>query len=176
MALHEQLGPAQTSISAIAELAGVGRPTVYRHFPDEHSLFSACTTHFFGLHPPPDPALWRQIDEPEVRLRCGLLETYRWYRETERMTDVSLRDLPEVPALAKVLRSQLSAFAEARTILADGWLATDAFVARAVIGHVLAFSTWHSLARDFRQSDETVAELMTGLVLAAARHDAAVSA
>jgi AcrR family transcriptional regulator len=43
--LHGTVGPARTTISAIAERAGVRRMTVYRHFPDERALFEACTTH-----------------------------------------------------------------------------------------------------------------------------------
>src|SRR5262245_30208938 len=92
--LHEQLGPAQTSISVIAERAGVGRPTVYRYFPDDRSLFSACTSHYLARHQPPDPAGWRQIADLEARTRFGLLETYRWYRETEPMMAGAFRDLP----------------------------------------------------------------------------------
>jgi len=54
MALHESVGPAQTSITAIAEKAGVRRSTVYRHFPDEETLFAACSSHWRALNPPPD--------------------------------------------------------------------------------------------------------------------------
>src|SRR4051812_23166765 len=74
VALHEQLGPASTPISAIAERAGVGRPTVYRHFPDERSLFTACTGHYMAQHQLPDITAWRQIAEPEERVRFALLE------------------------------------------------------------------------------------------------------
>ena len=38
-------GPAQTSINAIAERAGVNRVTVYRHFPDTRMLLEACSAH-----------------------------------------------------------------------------------------------------------------------------------
>jgi AcrR family transcriptional regulator len=41
MSLHESVGPRATTVSAIAEGAGVTRLTVYRHFPDELSLVSA---------------------------------------------------------------------------------------------------------------------------------------
>ena len=41
--LHSSLGPAHTSISQIAERAGVQRHTFYVHFPDERSLFLACS-------------------------------------------------------------------------------------------------------------------------------------
>src|SRR5918992_694895 len=74
VALHTTVGPARTSISAIAERAGVQRLTVYRHFPDEQSLFRACTSHGLAADLPPDPAAWRHIADPEARLRTALAE------------------------------------------------------------------------------------------------------
>ena len=56
--LHRTLGPARTSISAVAERAGVRRSTVYRHFPDEAALFAACSAHWTALNPPPDITGW----------------------------------------------------------------------------------------------------------------------
>jgi AcrR family transcriptional regulator len=164
--LHEQLGPAQTSISGIAERAGVGRPTVYRHFPDERSLYTACTSHYLARHQPPDPSAWRQIGDPEARLRFGLLETYRWYRDTERMMVVTYRDLPETPVLAEVLEPQFTRDAEAQSVLAEAWVSPAPELLRAAIGHALAFSTWRSLAREYELNDETVADLLTAMVKA----------
>ena len=69
VALHEELGPARTSISGIAERAGVRRSTVYRHFPDEDALFTACSTHWRAANPPPDPRSWSSIEDPAVRTR-----------------------------------------------------------------------------------------------------------
>ncbi|MCY7302061.1 MAG: TetR/AcrR family transcriptional regulator, partial [Thermoleophilia bacterium] len=40
------VGPAATQISEIARRAGVQRVTVYNHFPDEASLFAACSAHW----------------------------------------------------------------------------------------------------------------------------------
>ncbi|MGD9712183.1 MAG: TetR/AcrR family transcriptional regulator [Thermomicrobiales bacterium] len=169
VALHEQLGPSQTSISAIAERAGVGRPTVYRHFPDERSLFAACTTHYLDQHQVPEWERWRGVIDPRTRLRRGLVEIYRWYRETEQMSSVTFRDLPEVPALAEVLEPHFAGFAAARAILSEGWSASNPVLLDAAIGHALDFSTWRSLARDHRIDDETVADLMTSMVVAAAQ-------
>src|SRR4051812_49704398 len=59
VALHGTLGPARTSISAIAEHAGVRRSTVYRHFADEAALFAACSSHWRAANPAPDLAEWR---------------------------------------------------------------------------------------------------------------------
>ena len=82
--LHGTVGPARTSISAIAERAGVRRSTVYRHFPDEAALFDACSSHWAAANPVPDMAAWASIDDPDERLRTTLDELYAFYRRTER--------------------------------------------------------------------------------------------
>src|ERR671923_2992709 len=79
VALHEELGPAQTSISAIAERAGVRRSTVYRHFPDEDALFAACSSHWRALNPPPDLAAWASIEDPDLRTLTAFRELYAFY-------------------------------------------------------------------------------------------------
>src|ERR1700756_5122423 len=71
IALHEQLGPARTSISAIAERAGVRRSTVYRHSPDEAALFAACSSHWRAENPPPDPQAWAAIEDPAKRTQTA---------------------------------------------------------------------------------------------------------
>src|ERR1700754_994299 len=85
VALHEQLGPARTSISAVAERAGVRRSTVYRHFPDEESLFAACSSHWRASNPPPDPGAWAAIDDPTRRTEVALRELYAFYARTRAM-------------------------------------------------------------------------------------------
>src|SRR4051795_8239602 len=74
VALHEELGPARTSISAIADRAGVRRSTVYRHFPDEDAIFAACSSHWRALNPPPDLAAWVAISDPAARTEQALRE------------------------------------------------------------------------------------------------------
>jgi AcrR family transcriptional regulator len=100
MKLHGTLGPAHTTVSAVAEEAGVQRATVYRHFPDEASLFQACSSHYADLHPPPDPSAWAEIRDPAQRLRRGLTDVYRWWEETEDMMTLVLRDAPVVEAIS----------------------------------------------------------------------------
>ena len=80
VALHTSIGPARTTVSAIAERAGVQRHTFYRHFPDELSLAMACSGLHLGMHPLPDPQAWRTIADPELRVRRGLGELYRYLR------------------------------------------------------------------------------------------------
>src|SRR5512133_2458195 len=68
--LHEELGPARTSIAAIAERAGVRRSTVYRHFPTEEALFAACSSHWRAANPAPDPTAWTMVADPAERTRA----------------------------------------------------------------------------------------------------------
>ena len=111
--LHDSVGPARTTITAIAERAGVQRLTVYRHFPDERSLFEACSGHWTARHPRPDPVTWAAVDEPEERLRVALTAIYAYYRGGEGMIGNLLRDLPGLPVLQEVA-------APVRRVLADG--------------------------------------------------------
>ena len=97
VALHQTLGPARTSVSAVARRAGVRRSTVYRHFPDEHSMFSACTSYWMAANPFPDINCWKVIDDSGVRLMSALRELYAHYRRTERMMSNILRDEATMP-------------------------------------------------------------------------------
>src|SRR3954453_8438857 len=92
--LHGTVGPARTTVSAVADEAGVQRAPVYRHFPDEASLFQACSRHYAPLHPPPDPSGWAEIRDPGERLRRALTDLYGWWEETEGMMSLVLRDAP----------------------------------------------------------------------------------
>ena len=94
--LHTTVGPARTTISAIAERAGVERHTVYAHFPDDRTLFRACSTHWRAEHPRPDVQRWLELDVPEQRLRGVLSDVYGWYEEVASDLEVLLRDAPLV--------------------------------------------------------------------------------
>src|SRR6266511_4024337 len=83
--LHRTKGPARTSLSDIARLAGVQRHTLYRHFPDEREIGLACSGLFFELNPPPDPAGWGTVADPGERLRVGLGAVYSWYEQVADM-------------------------------------------------------------------------------------------
>src|SRR5918998_3156234 len=72
--LHGSVGPSRTTLSAVAERAGVERRTLYRHFPTEADLFEACSAHYFRANPWPDPAEWRAVRDPRDRLERALGE------------------------------------------------------------------------------------------------------
>ena len=167
--LHGTVGPARTSISAIAERAGVRRSTVYRHFPDEAALFDACSSHWEAANPVPDMAAWAEIDDPDERLRTALDELYAYYRRTERMMENLHRDEATVPVLAERFAGYRGYIAAARDLLMDGrslrGRRRDA--ARAAIGHALAFPTWQSLTREQGLDNDQAAELMSRLVRSA---------
>jgi AcrR family transcriptional regulator len=169
--LHETLGPAYTTIRAIAERAGVERATVYRHFPDERSLFAACTGHHLVLNPLPDPAILEAIADPEERLRAGLAATYAYHRSTEQMTSKAQRDLPQFPALAEMLAPFFAHWARLRDLLTAGWEphTGDSTLVRAAIGHALNFQTWRSLAREENLDDAEAIALMVTMVRCIAR-------
>src|SRR5918995_1474125 len=83
--LHGTVGPARTTISAIAERADVRRATVYRHFPDERALLLGCSGTWRDRNPPPDPGAWAAEADPEVRLQMALDAIYGWYERVEAM-------------------------------------------------------------------------------------------
>ncbi len=166
--LHRTLGPSQTSISAIAEHAGVRRSTVYRHFPDEPALFAACTAHWMAANPLPDLARWGAIDDPDERLVTALGELYAHYRRTELMMENLLRDEETMPIVKEMFGGFRDYLAAARDVLMQGRRARGGARRRvsAAIGHALAFPTWRSLAREQELEDLAAAELMRRLVAA----------
>ena len=169
MALHGTLGPSRTSMSAIAEHAGVRRSTLYRHFPDEAAVFAACSAHWRAANPAPDLGAWAAIEDPDRRLRIALEELYAYYRRTEGMMVNLYRDAELMPTV----RRSFSRFAEyvagAQQTLMAGRRVRGRTGERvqAATGHALAFATWRSLARDQGLDDATAAELMCRLVQAA---------
>ena len=170
MALHQEVGPAATTISAIAERAGVERLTVYRHFPDEGDLFRACQSHFLAEHPMPDLNAWAAIAEPSARLRRALSDLYARYDATEAMTANILRDAPGIPTLATLIKDMPAYYLAARALLAAPFAApsTPRLELLAAVGHALDFETWRSLVRRQGLSQEQATDLMVAFVTRAA--------
>ncbi|HEV2791472.1 MAG TPA: helix-turn-helix domain-containing protein [Solirubrobacterales bacterium] len=168
--LHGSLGPAQTTMSAVAEHAGVRRSTLYRHFPDERALFGACSAHWAEANPPPDIGGWAAVADPDERLETALAELYAYYRRTEEMLDKLLRDAPTVAVVDELMGAFRAFLDEAVKVLMQGrgLRGNAAKRARAAIGHALAFRTWQDLTRAQGLDDEGAAELMATLVAGAA--------
>jgi len=163
VSLHEELGPLATTISAIAERAGVQRLTVYRHFPDEAAIFRACTSHWFADHPPPDPSGWADRTEPAERTRAALEQLYAYYRGTQGMWSPVYRDLDRIPTLQKIMTGFDGYLDGVRGDLLEAWRGAGGLPAKpaaAILGHAVQFSTWASLARE-GLSDPAMAELVS---------------
>ncbi len=172
--LHATLGPARTTVAAIAERAGVTRPTVYAHFPDARSLFQACSGHVRAAVPPPDPAAWRSISDPAARLETALRELYGYYERLEPLLENVQRDAPSMPIVAEMNDYRVRYLEQVRELLGEGWPARgDArALLRRAIGHALEFGTWQSLVRRQGCSASEAARLMLALVRAAAEEGA----
>jgi AcrR family transcriptional regulator len=165
--LHGTLGPARTSMSAVAEHAGVRRSTLYRHFPDERALFGACSAHWAEANPPPDIGTWAKIEDPDKRLDTALAELYAFYGRNEEMLDKLLRDAPTVPVVDELMGGFRAFMDEAAKILMQGrgLRGNTAKRTRAAIGHALAFRTWQDFTRAQGLGDQQAAELMSRLVI-----------
>jgi AcrR family transcriptional regulator len=160
--LHDSVGPAKTTVTEIARRAGVQRPTFYKHFPDDHSLFEACTTHWFAAHPPPAPDELEAIEELGQRVERGLLGLYRYYRTHESMFSHWLRDAELIPALAEFAETgyhdYLRSFSQA---LIPPRLPRDA---RRTVLLAAQFHTWRMLGKREGMRDRSAARLMANAV------------
>ena len=166
--LHGELGPARTTISDVARRAGVQRLTVYRHFPDERSMFEACSSHWSASHPAPDPAQWESIDDPARRLRTALAALYAYYRSGGAMFELVFRQLPEAPGLAWWERRWNAWRASLAAGLRRGLDTSKARRRRvdAALALVADFWTWKTLSAS-GLDDEEAAETAAAMVRSA---------
>jgi AcrR family transcriptional regulator len=152
VALHEEVGPARTTVAEVARRAGVTRLTVYNNFPEERELFAACQGHWMELHPSP-------AFDPSKGAEAVLRLLYAWYRETNRMAENVRRDRASVPALDALMRDT----ADARMAGLAHALGGGPLIALA-----LDFWTWRRLDAEGLDDDEA-AGLMARAVDAAQR-------
>ena len=173
--LHEILGPALTTRSAIAQRAGVTRPTVYSHLPDDHSLGKACSTLEMSDNPLPAPEPWQKIPDPERRLREALGELYAYFGRREMLWANILRDqemsltidaLEAQEADAEIMEPIFLHWERMKQSLAAGWEKSEESprLLLSAIGLALDFQTWRAMVRTQGLSDEQAIELMVGMV------------
>jgi AcrR family transcriptional regulator len=164
--LHTSLGPSRTTVQAIAERAGVTRPTVYAHFPDERSLFAACSGHVRATVPPPDPGAWRAIADPGERLRTVLRDLYRYYERLEPLLANIERDVATMPVVAEMNAYRVRYLDEVRDFVLAAWPAKGRARRRRAVGHALDFATWRSLVRRQGCTTAEAVDLMVAFVWA----------
>lgn len=167
--LHGSVGPARTTMSAVAERAGVQRATLYRHFPDESALFGACSAHWLAKHPVPDMTEWEAIESPAERLRTALHAIYAWYEAGEGMLEKVVRDAPAVPTMQAPVEARKAWLEMAAGIIVRGRRerGNRRRHVTAAIGHAASFETWRSLVREQGLSTSEAVTLMEKLVEAA---------
>jgi AcrR family transcriptional regulator len=158
--------PTHTSVSAIAERAGVQRQTYYRYFPDERSVFRACTGLYMERNPLPDPRVWRTIADPNERLRKGLTELYDYYAANEPMLTNVTRDASVHAGTREMVTAFVApAMADLRDALAEG-LQRESGTPHliAALDLVLDFNTWRLLVRGSGLSQEDAVELVAAML------------
>lgn len=165
VALHGTVGPSRTTVSAVAEHAGVRRSTVYRHFADERAMLAACSAHWAAANPLPRLDEWARVADPDERTRIALAELYAFYARTEGMLANLLRDEPLVPAVAETFQGFRSYLTAGRDVLLRGRGVRGAARRRcaAALAHAVAFPTWRSLVREQGLSEQDAVALMADL-------------
>lgn len=167
--LHATVGPARTTVSAIAERAGVQRLTVYRHFPDDAAIFAACTAYSVEHDPPPNPDLWSRIVNPRDRVTAALRDLYGYYAKNRQLLSNVYRD-GELPVVAASLTQWHQVLERCVGILMEGHPATaDPRRLKAAIGHVLDFATWRSLTETQGLDQATSIPMAAGFIESASR-------
>jgi AcrR family transcriptional regulator len=169
--LHTTVGPAHTTDLAIAERAGVTRRTFYRHFPDEVTLFRACSTHGLERWPPPELESWRRIADPEQRLSVALRELYSYYAVAGAGLVVLLRDAARLRPELNVSPSRAEVLMAMPGALLKGWRLRGRrrAVLVAAIHHATAVTTWHSLVVQQGLTEAEAVGLLVAMVFAATR-------
>ena len=171
-ALHAEVGPARTTISAIAVRADVTRATVYRHFPDDESLFLACSGQWLSRQTLPDPDAWDTHGDPFAVLHSGLTDIYRYFRDGEPMLTQVQRDAAVVPA--RIKEARIAREREWRERLTRALPGRRRKTVQAAVAHAISFSTWRSLCVDLGLSNASAGNLMVAMTAAAANQAAQV--
>ena len=155
--LHGQLGPAHTTLSMVAERAGVQRHTLYAHFPDERSLLMACSGLTMERDPLPDASAWRSIPGRNERLCSGLAALYAWYERNADLAGCVLRDAEFHPLTREISDLRWGPYMVAYADVLGARLSARQ---RAMLQLALGFSTWRSLVRDSGLKPAVAARIM----------------
>ncbi len=162
--LHGEVGPARTTVSMVAERAGVQRHTFYAHFPDERSLLMACSGHDLEQNPLPDVESWKKIQDRDERLRVALVELYEWNGRNEQLAASVLRDAEVTPLVHDIVEIRWAPYFKTyHEVLGEKRSAKQ----RAMLALALNFYTWRTLARENGLSTNAAAQMMVHAVITA---------
>ena len=166
--LHAKVGPAATTFSMLAERAGVQRHTVYAHFPDERSLYLACSGLALERSPLPSAEPWRAIADPAARLGRGIREVYDWFAENAALVGCVLRDAESHPLTREIAGLRIEpSMTSYREVLGIGLSPRQ----RAVLHLALGFPAWRALVRESGLTQEEAVDAMVQAVTCCAAAD-----
>ena len=143
--LHGSVGPARTTLSMIAERAGVQRHTLYAHFPEERDMLLACSELFMERNPLPDAGLWRAIEDHQERLRVGLTAVYGWYERNADLVACVQRDMEHHALVKEVNTLRVGPHVALWHEVLGAELTSRQ---RALLRLAMSFFTWRTLVRD----------------------------
>lgn len=143
--LHGSVGPALTNVSMVAERAGVQRHTFYAHFPDERSLFLACSGLAMARDPLPDAQPWRAIADPAERLTAGFRALYGWYRRNADLAGCVLRDSEHHALTKEMCDLRLEPSMRSYREVLGACVNKDS---AAMLRLMLSFHSWRTLVRE----------------------------
>lgn len=162
--LHGTVGPAQTTVTMVAERAGVQRHTFYKHFPDERSLLMACSGLAMARDPLPNAEAWQSLNDREALLRRALSELYGWYARNAELTACVTRDAQHHALTREVTELRMApTMATYVEVLGSGL----GPLGRAALHLALSFAGWSALVRDAGLAQDDAVTVMIRAVLAA---------
>jgi AcrR family transcriptional regulator len=159
--LHGRVGPAQTTVSMVAAEAGVQRHTFYAHFPDERSLYLACSGLMLERDPLPTAESWRAVTKALPRLAMGLGAIYAWYgRNADALASV-LRDAEHHPLTREIVDLRMTPHVTAfHEVLGEHLDAQQ----KPLLRLALSFYTWRSLVLESGLSHDAAVEKMARMI------------
>lgn len=161
--LHSTVGPSATTVSMIAEKAGVQRHTLYAHFPDERSIFMACSGLAHERDPSPTADAWRGISNRTERLTTALTDIYGWYERNASLLSNVMRDVEHHPMVQEIQRTRVAPVRKGwHEVLGEKFNIRQ----RAMLHLALGFYTWRALVREAGLSQKAAVTAMVQAVTA----------
>ena len=167
--LHGTIGPSRTTMSAIAELAGVQRNTLYGYFPNDAAVGQACSSLWYQRNPTPDIDALARITDPVARLHAALQATDAYFERTHEMLTALARDM-DIPMIWEATAPLRQDAADRRDVVLQGFRLRGARRERlnAAIELALDFETWRLLRQHRQLGASTTIDLLVDMVRAVA--------
>lgn len=159
--LHSTVGPSETTLSMIAEKAGVQRHTLYAHFPDERSIFQACSGLAHQRDPSPTADAWRGIAGRTERLTAALTDIYAWYERNAQLLSNVMRDVDRHPQVQEIQKTRVAPIRKGWNELLGEGLNADQ---RVMLQVALSFFTWRTMVKQSGVKQAAAVKLMVQAV------------